>query len=191
MTTSYSFRSSVLESEKTYCLTEDGITIAVDGTTTDLIPYQELRSMNLQFNGRFNDLSRYRCVVRTANRKLALTNGHYVSLGNFESRDAEYNRFIDELHLRLHPFADQIQCTQGTMTMFVSALLFLIVMPPLVAIAMYLVVMKEARLSFTARSSLFAMPALLAVVAIPVLRKGRPRTYDIKTLPTDYLPDAA
>ena len=189
MTTSYSFRSSVLEREKTYCLTEDGITVSLNGTPTDLIPYQEIRSLNLQFNGKFNDLLRYRCVIRTANRKLALTNGHYISLGNFESRDADYNRFIDELHVRLRPFADQIRFTQGTMTMFISALMFVIVMPPMVAIAIYLVVAQGASMTFSARTSLFAMPALLAAVTIPVLRKGRPRPYDIKAIPTDYMPE--
>lgn len=191
MTVSYSFRSSILEGEKTYSLQEEGVTISAGGDTTDLIRYGDIHSLNVQFNGSMNNVSRYRCVLRTAKKKVALTNAHFVSLGNFESRDREYGEFLAELHVRLRPFADQIRFTQGTAVMFVSALLFAIIMPPLVAVALYLVIVKGESMTFSARSALFIVPALLALITIPVLRKGRPRPYDGKTVPNAYLPAEA
>jgi len=191
MTVSYSFRSSVLDGEKTYSLGKEGITISADGSTTDHIPYQDVQSLNVQFNGSMNNVSRYRCVLRTTKKKVALTNAHYVSLGNFESRDSEYSRFLAELHVRLSPFADQIRFTQGSAAMFISALIFIIVMPPLALLALYLVFVKGESMTFSARSALFAMPIFLALITIPVLRKGRPRPYNGKTVPPAYLPTEA
>jgi hypothetical protein len=184
----YSFRTSILESEKTYRLTPEGITISSEGAEPELVRYDEVRALNVQFNGDMHGVSRYRCMLRTDKKKIALTNAHYVSLGNFQQRDRDYSRFVAALHIQLQPYADRIRFTQGSGVMYYSALLFAIVMPPMFAVGLYLLVMKGDSLTFSGRHSLFVMPFLLTLLVIPVLRKGRPKLYSGKQLPQSFLP---
>ena len=116
---SYSCRPSILDTEVTWTLTP----IALESSTGTRVPLEEIVAIRLYGaataisvvgQGRIPATGTLRCVIRPVHgRLLALTSSHYLALGRFEDRSAEFEPFIHALLLRVRAIQPIAQLLQG------------------------------------------------------------------------------
>ena len=99
---SYRARRTAFERERWYLLDRPGLRVREAGRGERLIPYHSMRGVFLMRTPTRYIRDLYRCRIRLADgARLLLSNQHYLGLGRFEDRGAEYAAFVRALHRRL------------------------------------------------------------------------------------------
>jgi hypothetical protein len=114
---SYRCRPSILGTEVTWTLTPS----ALESSTGARVPFDQIVAVRLygtatlgSRKGRTPAPGTLRCVIRPVHgRALALTSSHFLGLGRFEDRSAEFEPFIHELLLRVRAIQPAAQLLQG------------------------------------------------------------------------------
>ncbi len=187
MATTHSFRQSLVSKEQTYQLGAEELSITSEGKEIGQVPYKDVTSIQLQFNGSASGVPEYRCLIKSNRKTVIVQNKHFVGLGNFEARDSSYRKFVADLHDRLRPHADQIKFKQGTEWLFWFAVVFGLLMPPMFLAGLYILFFTDKG-TFSGRAALFGVPAMFLCFIVPVLRRGRAKNYEPTAVPEGFLP---
>lgn len=175
---SFTVRKSALDTEKTYSLTGDSLTVRAANGVAHSVPLSDVTAIELDYRGE----ARFTCVIRTESRTFVVSNLHYVSLGRYESRSAGYRQFVLALHRALRSHADQIRFTTVNRTSSFRGIAAAAVLPLAGVLAMAAVACTEGvRTSIVAGLAL--CPAGLATTA--TRNRGR---YTTDEVPHLYLP---
>jgi hypothetical protein len=115
----HSFRRSLGAPFLTCTLMRQGIVVERRPGVRELIPYAQVRAINLQSHGLQCSVPRYTCTIRAENhRTLRLCNNDFVGLARVEARDDTYRRFVTALHRLVEPHRASIDFTHGSRFMF-------------------------------------------------------------------------
>jgi hypothetical protein len=193
MTSSYSFRSSLVTREETFTL--DGRSLAISNRSTiDFADIRQIRTydspgVNLVGVGPVAPALKT-CVIRLKNgRPLSLSSNHFLALANFEDRSATYEPFVAELIREVAAAnATTVFISGMRMALWISwisivAMAFVIV--PLLIFAAIGMVLDGKSISI---GMLFSGLLLLGIVIgvrplVRALKRNRPRRYDPRGSP--------
>lgn len=111
----HAFRRSLGAPVLTSTLTRQGIVVERRPGVRELIPYAQVRAINLQSHGLQCGVPRYTCTIRAEkHRTLTLCNNDFVGLARVEARDDTYRRFVTALHRLVEPHRASIDFTHGS-----------------------------------------------------------------------------
>lgn len=189
MSVTYSKRESILEKGlRSWTVTDDGLEVATASGHVSHIAWSAITGLQLSFAPTQYKPWRYRAVVKVRDGgKFEIDNGHYVHIGDFEDRSADYRDMIEALidglaaakpNFRVHVGA-------GSMSYF-SQMLFVGLMFAFLAYILWI----------TDGGGAWAWPAVvkmgIVIASLPVLVAwavlARPRTAPITAVPEQALP---
>ena len=186
----YSFRPYLIGRKRTCRLTDRGIEID-DGTKeSEFVPYSEIRSLNLRYNGFIPGAGSYRCVVATDRRTLAIPSSKPSS----EQVDAElqtYRDFVTDLHQRLEPLEDRIRFTRGSTGLYVASIVLSTLLLAFLTFAALLVLTKEAPIRIRTGVKFVAIGYVFLACLFPMIQRGKTASYPPEEIPMDLLPESA
>lgn len=171
----YSFRRSILESERTYSLYPDRLVVEEGGAPIKSYGLDSVRGLHLKFE-RTKQRAYFICHVETDGGRVALRHVHWGGVAAFEDRRATYTPFVRALLVRL---ADRpgVEFRAGSLLSFVSAIIGLPLMLILGGLAATMGLWPAT-----------ALAALIVFMCISMLGRSRPRRFDPRNPPDDLLP---
>jgi hypothetical protein len=180
----HSFRRSHGAPVLTSTLTSRGIVVERGQDRREVIPYAQIRGINLQSHGLQLGFPRYTCSISAANhRKLTLSNVDFVGLARVESRDDTYRQFVKTLHHLVELHRESIEFTCGSNGMFWLGWLLISSASVILLGSLFLLGTKEI------------VTAIIAIGLGPAFAYGtfctcayRRDTYSPETVPADMLP---
>jgi len=182
----YHHQPNAFSGQRTYTLYDDHIEISSSNVSTQSIAYNDIHSIQIQYDPTRVQLNQYITVIHYKGGKLKLTNSSYLSFGSFEEHNEAYHSFITKLHQEVSKNNPNINYFKGTSKynyLFSIFSFFFIIVVILFAILfswqhqfLGLVAVKVIVL-------LFSVPYLIAY-----MKRNKPQKYDPQTIPTDGLP---
>jgi hypothetical protein len=97
----YHARRDVLERERTYRLSADGLAIEEREASPRVLPYAEIHKIRLRFFPTRFQTNRFECLVYCRGQRLRITNEFYLGFARFEDRSSAYRSFVVELCQRV------------------------------------------------------------------------------------------
>jgi hypothetical protein len=171
----YSFRRSVLESERTYSLYPDRLVVEENGVPIQSHELDRVRGVHLKFD-RSKQRAYFQCLVDTDAGRVSLRHVHWGVIAAFEDRRETYTPFVRALLAQLAN-RPGVQFRAGSLLTFVSAIVGLPVMLLLGGLSAVMGLWPGALLA-----------ALLVFMCVSVLRRSRPRGFDPLQPPEAFLP---
>jgi hypothetical protein len=179
----HSYRKSVLEKERHYELQKEGIHITSENRNDD-IPYSSIHAIHLKFDPSRFAPDKYLCQIYYDRDVEWISNSHYVSIGEFESRSESYCRLIEALH---RPLASNPKIvfkqgiSSGKYYFFIAIVVFM-----LISVGWAMISWFDG-----SGSLIWARLGLLLVMAwmsIRYFKNNRPGYYDPMHIPDRLLP---
>ena len=174
--TTYTNRLSALTKEKNYTLSETGI-----GDGMGEWSYTDIKEVKLKFTPTRYYGGIYQCIITSkAGGKVTLSNRKYKGPADFEYQNAEYNRFIWQLHQNLMAYSHVRYVTGMEKARFMIGLIGSLIFFPLMIYAM-----------FALGQALVAGIVLLILVVrlVPYYKKNKPNTYSPEEIPMGLIPN--
>ena len=186
-------RHTAFSRHEEIALKSDSIVRRRDGEVRKSIRYDEIKSIQLVFEGysQAHEKNVYRCIVRGHGKKLVFSNSLFHDPQ--PKMDEEYCKIVKELHQRIGPYSDRIQFWQGSTfyhllawIMLIFGAILLVLFPALLIFGLT----QGNEISFLVRKlwAIALMPMLLGGVALPLLKLGKRKKYNVLELPGMYLP---
>jgi hypothetical protein len=178
----YSYRYSLFSHELTYELDDSGLTVRREGAEPTVMPFDSIHSVHLKYYG----AGSYVCEVKAGWRKVILANRHYAGYGESEDRYASYERIVQSLHERLAPYAAGIRFRAGSYLVWGLGIFGMLVC---MGWCVGLLVFPGRRpLTFREAVSLLLMLLVVAGFSMPLIVKGRAKSYCVDEIPPAFLP---
>lgn len=172
----YSFRRSILESEKTYTLYPDRLEIQGEGSPPEVHALAQVEKVHLKYD-RTKQRSYYNCFIHTAGRRVALRHVHFAGIARFEDRRETYTPFVRALLQAVAQQNPRATLKSGSLVNFIMCIVFL---PVVVGVGVL-----AWSLGSWAGALTMAFFALLCLSMIP---RSRPRIVDPANPPANVLP---
>lgn len=172
----YSFRRSILESEKTYTLYPDRLEVTAEGEPARVHPLDQVETVHLKYD-RTKQRAYFQCFIHTRTDRIALRHVHWGGPMIFQDRRETYTPFVRALLLALAD-RQRVHFKAGSLLNFVTALVGLPLM-----LALGLMALAAGLWPAT------ALAALMVFVCLSILPRSRPRSFDPRDPPAALLPE--
>lgn len=186
-------RRHLFHKMETLILGDGAIRVERDGQTVTSIPYEQVTSVHLAFQGANHcgeAIPAYACWIRSGyGDKLKLQNIRFERPGEMSAHDAPYTEFVRALHEKLLPWRDRIRFLAGSNLYYwmgwmglAFALLLLLMLPVLFFVDGGGTILLRKAWVF------FMIPTLVAGSFLPLILRGRSAPYDPEEIPKEHLP---
>jgi len=187
-------RRHLFHTKETVILGDGAIRIERAGQTVASIPYEQVTSVHLAFQGANQcgeAFPAYACWIRSCyGHKLKLQNLRFEGPGEMSAHDVPYTEFIRALHEKLLPWRERIRFLAGSnfyywmgWTGFAFALLLLLMLP------LAFLVDGGGWILLRKAWVFLLIPPFLAGSFLPLIRRGRRAPYDPEQIPKAHLPE--
>lgn len=183
--TRYIFKSSLAGGAKQLALTDEGL--SVQAVRPQLWPLDTISAVRLSYRPASMQAWRFRADIETASgQSIKVFSTTWHSISQMARQDGEYRAFIVELHRRLKEISSTARLTAG-----INPILYMVGLAVMAVIGLAIAGLF-VRALFTAQ---FAGALFLAGFAAwfawqigGFMRRNRPRSYTLDSLPEDVLP---
>lgn len=181
---SFNYRKSILEKERRYELTENGINIYEEDNCINTILYKDIQSIRILYKPQRYRTTNYACIIKTNQSKILLQSTSYKSLANFIDLNEQYALFVRALVKIVDAKNPSAKIASGHTTFqYIAYTIFLI----LVGIIVFFALNLPVAIGFTIVLRLILI-AYLVYYSIKMLGKNVPKEIKNGEIPKSVLP---
>lgn len=183
--TSYSFRRSALEKEKTFSLDENGLKLVDSNGLSIEIPYENISAIRLSFMPDRMRTNNYQCNIESSKGNFNYLSSSYVSFANFRSDHAAYKAFTLELIDKTSRANPTVALLSGKpKTTYMLSIIVMIICFVAVALLIYYLGDYMSSISWVK----FVLILLLIPMAFSYVMKNKPGVFTADNIPPKLLP---